>query len=102
MSEVAGFGSGSFRNNRNQIGIPRSANILHTACEAKSTECVKFLIDEIMAARKSLIHSEDEDVMDFVVDMDHEANTARARSMSSSDGAARSRGEDSQVKLLGL
>ena len=100
MSEVAGFGSGSFRNNRNQIGIPRSANILHTACEAKSTECVKFLIDEIMAARKSLIHSEDEDVMDFV-DMDHEANP-RARSMSSSDGAARSRGEDSQVKLLGL
>ena len=45
---------------RNQVS-PSSVNILHTACESKSTDCVKFLIDEIMSARKSLIHDEDEE-----------------------------------------
>ena len=52
--------SGSERRNYNQVGPLRSVNILQTACESKSTECVKFLINEIMDARRSLIHDDDD------------------------------------------
>ena len=35
----------------NRMRPEGSVNILHAACESRNSECVEFLIDEIMAAR---------------------------------------------------
>ena len=40
---------------QSSIGEAPCINILKTACEAQSTECVEYLLDEIMKARKKCL-----------------------------------------------
>ena len=53
---------------------------MHAACESKSTDCVKFLIDEIMDARVALIHDDDDNDEENDND-DNEMDELNARSL---------------------